>query len=440
MFRVKPHLSVSKLGIAAALALPAFIVLYVILHFGVNIPFEDEWEFSSLLQSFHTHHLTGAMLWEQHNEHRIFFPRLLMLMLANISHWNIRLETLVSLLLAAVSVTVLALIVRKSLARERLFAFTGVIAVSWIIFSPVQWENWLWGWQIEWFLMIAAAVSTIWLTLKAVRGPEVRYWWLGGAAVSAIIASYSLGGGIFIWAAILPILIGYKAGWRWVIGWSGLGVLATIVYLIGYHTPANDYPASLIIHQPFDFIRYFFTLIGRPLGNDIISSSMWGLGLSFIFVLSLGYLTRRGRAHILNALPWISLGIFALFVCGLTSFSRFGAGVEQAMSSRYYAVSSLYLVAVIITALIALAQYRHQFKIGLLGPLLGIGFFGMLIVNNYFYGIEPAGVQSKTLKAVQACALSATAENHQCLIQTYPYPDVAWKHIEYLKTIHSGGF
>lgn len=440
MLRVKPYLSLSKLAIVGAVGFPAIIALYLILRFGVNVPFEDEWEFTSLLQAFHAHHLTAGMLWEPHNEHRIFFPRLLMLMLASFSHWNLRLETFVSFLLVGVSVIVLGLIVRRSLARERVFALTGIIAVSWILFSPVQWENWLWGWQIEWFLMITAVVSAIWFALKAVRGPVVQYWWLVGAAISAIIASYSLGGGVFIWAAILPILIGYKIGWRWIISWSGLGVLVTALYLVGYHSPANDFPASLIIHQPFQFVRHFFTLIGRPLGSDIVSSSMWGLGLSFIFVISLGYLARRGRAHLLNALPWVSLGLFALLACGLTSFSRFGAGVEQAMSSRYYAISSLFLVAVMITSLIAIAQYRREFKIGMLGPLLGIGFFGMLIVNNYFYGIELAAVQSKTLVAVQACARAATAENHKCLSQTYPYPDVAWKRIEYLKTIHSGGF
>ena len=438
--RAKPNLSLSKLAIAGAVVFPAIVALYVIRRFGVNVPFEDEWEFTSLLHAFHTHHLTFGMLWEPHNEHRIFFPRLLMLILASISHWNLRLETVVSFLLVGVSVVVLALIVRSSLARERGLALIGVIAVSWILFSPVQWENWLWGWQIQWFLMITAAVSTIWLAQRAVRGKVVQPWWLAGAAISAIIASYSLGGGFFIWAAILPILIGYKVGWRWVIGWSGLGVLVTALYFVGYHSPANDFPPSLIIHQPFDFIRYFFTIIGRPLGTDIVSSSMWGLGLSFIFAISLGYLVRRGRAHVLKALPWISLGLFALLVCGLTSFSRFGAGVEQAMSSRYYAISSLYLVAVMITSLIAMAEYRRQFKIGPLGALVGFGFFGMLIANNYFYGIELAAVQNKTLVAVQACVKDATAENHQCLSQTYPYPDVAWKRIEYLKTIHSGGF
>jgi len=363
-----------------------------------------------------------------------------MLVLASISHWNLRLETVASFLLAGVSVIVLARIVRTSLARERVLAIIGIIMVSWILFSPVQWENWLWGWQLQWFLMIAAVVSTIWLALRAVRGKVFQPWWLAGAATSAIVASYSLAGGIFIWIAILPILIGYRVSWRWITTWSGLGVLVTALYFIGYHSPPNDFPANLIIHQPFDFIRYFFTLIGRPLGTDIISSSMWGLGLSFIFAISIGYLVRRGRAHLLNALPWISLGFFALLACGLTAFGRFGAGVEQAMSSRYYAISSLYLVAVMTASLIALAEYRRQFKTGPLSLLVGLGFFGMLITNNYFYGIELAGVQHKTLVAIQACAHTATDQNHQCLSQTYPYPDVAWKRIEYLKLTHSAGF
>src|SRR3954467_8628128 len=100
MHRMKSYLSLPKLGIAAVVSLPAIIALYIIWYFGVNIPFEDEWEFSSLLQASHEHHLTAAMLWEPHNEHRIFFPRLLMLGLASLSHWNLGLETFISFLLA----------------------------------------------------------------------------------------------------------------------------------------------------------------------------------------------------------------------------------------------------------------------------------------------------------------------------------------------------
>src|SRR5438046_3107298 len=59
----------------AAIALPAVIVLLFVQAHAVNVPYWDEWESVPDILAAHLRRLTIADLWRQHNEHRIFFPR-----------------------------------------------------------------------------------------------------------------------------------------------------------------------------------------------------------------------------------------------------------------------------------------------------------------------------------------------------------------------------
>ncbi len=61
-----------------ALALfPPLYILYLITRYGIDVPFLDQWEFVPLLGNFRSGALSFHDLWAQHNEHRIFFPRLI---------------------------------------------------------------------------------------------------------------------------------------------------------------------------------------------------------------------------------------------------------------------------------------------------------------------------------------------------------------------------
>ena len=73
------------------LAISALLLLIYTFIFSPNIPMSDQWELVSLLKNVDLNDLTA-----QHNEHRIFFPRLIYLGLAKLSHWNLKYETLIS--------------------------------------------------------------------------------------------------------------------------------------------------------------------------------------------------------------------------------------------------------------------------------------------------------------------------------------------------------
>src|SRR5580700_8412805 len=96
----------------------AAFILFLVLHYGVNMPVEDDWDMVPLFQAISAHHLTFSQLWHQHNEHRIFFPLLVILANAYLTHWNTISETLICFFFAAITGLLLLFMVRDSVRHE----------------------------------------------------------------------------------------------------------------------------------------------------------------------------------------------------------------------------------------------------------------------------------------------------------------------------------
>jgi hypothetical protein len=74
---------------ALGIAIPPLLVIIVILRFGIDLPYWDDWAFVPLLEYVQQGRLPLSELLAQHNEHRMVFPRLLKLALTHFSDWNI---------------------------------------------------------------------------------------------------------------------------------------------------------------------------------------------------------------------------------------------------------------------------------------------------------------------------------------------------------------
>src|SRR5580700_3650831 len=85
-------------------ALPAIAYLWVIPKYGVNAVFGDQWSDVILIGLSHSGHLSLAALWAQHNENRIFFPNLIVLFLADATHFNIKIELYLSAFMLLTSI------------------------------------------------------------------------------------------------------------------------------------------------------------------------------------------------------------------------------------------------------------------------------------------------------------------------------------------------
>ena len=141
---------------------PLLWVVFAVMRYGVDVPFLDQWELVPFLDKSYQGQLTLGDLWVQHNEHRIFFPRMLMVGLAHLTGWNTRWELVVNLVLGCGIFGVLAWQIqrtRKELGQEQLK--WAVPACSLVVFSLCQYENSLWGWQLQMFMEMLALTGAI---------------------------------------------------------------------------------------------------------------------------------------------------------------------------------------------------------------------------------------------------------------------------------------
>jgi hypothetical protein len=203
--------AVTKPLVYIPLLFAALFCFHNIIHFGVNTPYWDQWEMVPRIQALHTHTQGFNDLWAAHNEHRIFFPWLVSLTLAMLTHWNIGVEIMAGFGFALISSILLALITVRTI-RQPLFRIMAIALISFWFFSPIQAENWIWGWQLEWFMVIAAVITTIFL-LTRTQDLELRInkALFAAAIISAGIATFSLAAGIFVWIIGLGILLAQRS-------------------------------------------------------------------------------------------------------------------------------------------------------------------------------------------------------------------------------------
>src|SRR5205823_9887048 len=82
---------------------PPLLIGILIFKNGVDTPVLDQWDGTApIFEKMQDGTLGVADFFVQHNEHRIFFPRLIFFALGRLTHWNIRTELWVVWLLALV--------------------------------------------------------------------------------------------------------------------------------------------------------------------------------------------------------------------------------------------------------------------------------------------------------------------------------------------------
>ena len=72
----------SRYGDKILALLPLAFLIWVVVQYAVVVPYLDQWELVPLLEKTYHGELTFHDLWAQHNEHRLIFPQIIMLLLA----------------------------------------------------------------------------------------------------------------------------------------------------------------------------------------------------------------------------------------------------------------------------------------------------------------------------------------------------------------------
>jgi hypothetical protein len=339
----------AQVFLGIAYSLPIILIFWFVTSFTVNMPIWDDWELVYLFDKIYNGTANFADFFAQHNEHRIFFPRIIFAILAFSSKWNIKLETYFSLLLALVNFAVLYKIAAYTSNKNNkllfhLFNFTICI----VNFSLIQYENWLWGFQIAWFLINTCLILAVFiLTVPKNLHPNLR---LLLASLCCLIASFSSAHGLLSWLVLLPSVYLVEGITKQkkirILVWVGLFTFCVAIYSIGYEKPSHHPSIFFILQQPLIAFEYFFSMIGFSLGKSIFTPIVNGLIIFFIFSFFNVFCFKNYKSVFFKkAVPWLSLGWFAILFALITTFGRAGFGVEQATSSRYVTVSILLVIS-----------------------------------------------------------------------------------------------
>jgi hypothetical protein len=419
--------------------LPACFILALILKYGVDVPHWDEWDYVQFFQKLSQGTLTLGDLFAQQNEFRQFFPNLIFVGLGSLTKWDKRYELLVSFALACVvSINIYRLekITIGGSTRRRLAIY---FLTNLLIFSPVQYQNWLLGMQIVYFMPIACLTTCLVITYSQLSA-RVK---LLLCMVLATISTFSSANGILCWLIVLPLL-----NWttspqeardrKWLIlVWIAAFVASATLYFHGYHATVGHPSLKESLIHPVRAASYFLVLVGKAIepGEPLsvfglarqqqeIISGMTGLLAVTFFVLSAICLRREIRGNG-RAAAWVMLGIYSIATAMLITLGRVGWGVEQALSSRY-TTFTLYL-PVALFHLIPLALDREvaagkiaRLKGKLLLLLAGVVVALQLIIYPYY--IRHLKLFNHLLEQGKACLLLINvAADEECLVnKVYP--------------------
>jgi hypothetical protein len=356
--------------LTAASALAACAPAWLILRYGVDVPYWDHWDLAPFFERLARGTLTAADLFAQQNEYRQFFPNLLFVALGRLTGWDVRAEMLACLLLAcAAAWGVRSLGARTSADPARVRAGTsGVqfLLASLFIFSAVQYENWLFGVQVVYFVPGACVTAGLVAAYSERLGTRASVF---VCACLAAVATFSSANGVVCWL-VLPVAIlaarpeARASARRWLPVWGACLALCLAAYVYGYHTPKGHPAPSEAVTRPADALVYLSALLGGPLAlgpRPLPVAVAVGACALAAYAVACAYVLRHrdDAALVRGAGAWAALGAYSVATALMVTAGRLGFGVAQSLSSRY-TTFTLYLLVALVYLLPRVARHAGR--------------------------------------------------------------------------------
>jgi hypothetical protein len=396
-----------------------FTTLDMVIHGWSPVPYWDQWDELILGGK----QVLSPWLYSQHNEHRILFPRLLFAIdtfaFAETNKFNFVCNVMLPLVLAGLIIYVAHRYISRRITDTLWIA--GFVLT--LLFSAMQFENFVWGFQVQFFgVELAAAASIGCLVLG--RGNWVS---LTASIGFSAIAVYTLASGMPVPFLAIPLAIWTKRSRAQVAVLAIAAVALLASYLYGYVSPAQHSSPLYSIFRP-GLLHYAVAEIGNPFAQYLMA--LWRphrlttiLDLAF-GTLGLGLFARTGlvllrRGRVTNGVQFFFFAIASFLVCVafLTALGRLKFGAGQALSVRYASPMLLFWLSLAMLGFIEIQDRRP----GLRPVAMGLS----LLVVIGLASAQPAFVKSGLAYAAprrQAMtALLANVEDADQLNPVYPH-------------------
>jgi len=404
-----------RLGVRARLLIIAFLIifpaalaLFYIKAYGVNVSTQDDLTFVPLFDKLYTGHLSFGDLFAQWNEHRIFFPRLAMLGLGVLTHHNTVVECYFSLFLLCLIGCVLFISHIRAFGTA-VMALASFIPITWLIFNLGQADNLLWGFQIQFFVLILFFLLAIYLLATS----RSLSWRFVLSAASGVVCTFSMGNGLLVWPIGLILILWIRQSQprelqrsylKMCCIWCLIGIIAVVAYFIGYHDPSHYSAMQYFIQHPWYSLQYFLAALGSLTYTPTSQIAAVGTGLLLFFLYAYTGVTivRQTKARPYTILS-LSLILFTLLSFVLMTVSRSFWGVTDAVASRHATITILGIVGLYM-ALISFKTKHVNVKPFLLGFFTSLIILG--IVLSSYNGIKQEGPLCRNYGNLAAYVLS----------------------------------
>ena len=297
--------------------------------------------------------LTLSDLFAQNNENRPFFPRLIWLGLAALSHYDVRLELWTDWAIAIGTSGFLA-VQTVRIWRELDSRIPALLLplMALLVFNLGQWESWLQGFQMVMFLGSACFVCGYFFLGWNATWPRFAL-----AIIAGVVGSFSTPNNLLYWPIGLGVLVlAAPARDRLLRSalWTACGAACVALFLGGWK-PTPGLAATMIVRDIPARAYWVTNFLGAPLMSIPDLAFPFGVLSIALWLVALTHLARTGR--LLRLAPYVAIAAFVLASGVLISFGRLGLGIVQAVAPRYLTISAWYWVSLL--ALLPLLPFRR---------------------------------------------------------------------------------
>lgn len=356
---------------------------------GFEFPLAEDWTIVAPLTANEPHF--WQWLWSQNNEHRVIFPKLILLGLLKVSGGDFRIGMLYNVFIMSTMAAVSILVIKQLRGNKTSLVdlFFPLAFLNW-----GHWSNLFWAWQLS----FVTPVAMIYLSFLAVlRVPNLGDFGVACLfGLSAILLPLCGAIGL-IFMPFFTLWLGY-CGW---LNWHlkkltlslflwGSGIIAiaiSIIYFIGYEKPAWNTPS------PGIFSSIKTAIMFTAFGLSPVAAKAWSV---FILIASIFLIptlicilfTKLKKSGFEgNRRLGITLFLLNLILLALAmGHGRAGLLPTQGLPLRYFLLSVLaYLTAFFIWELYGSVQQKAFYQ-----RLLLI-FFALLLPLNMIIGWKSWG-------------------------------------------------
>lgn len=355
------------------IGLPPAAILRIILKYGQNIPWMDQWGVpGKIIISHHWGKLSLSDFFQPHNESIKAFSGLIWFLLSLPAGWNPRTEMVVTWLVTVAVAVMLCILLRKTLVSMTVVRRAIFFLMVLFLFHPYGTRHWLIGLNLENALVIFFLAAG--LLVNSSSAPTWSKYVL--AASFSLAATFSYANGMLLWILIcpaLPSLSGFQKrparGKRRALPgllYLAAGLVCILIFLAISMDNVNQRSVrNLEFDKPLAAFVFLLHWLGAPFQLAGLSLSAPGIAsvvllLFFISLLFTLQRLRRGKDCAVMQ-PWILMALYPLITGAAVACGRLSDGLDKALADRYF-LNPVILPIAVLPLVALLLQGRPAYR------------------------------------------------------------------------------